>query len=950
MLKRVSTFFMFAMAAALGGSISNLSSQIKSEPAVAETSASFQQQTTPDSASQKSTQPPDSLTIAKRLGILSRAISWVERHPVFVSSFITLLIAIVGGAWALFLYKKKIIGTRKDLPDKRTPQRRYLSHIIDYHKHLPVAGFETNLRVPIPLENVYVTLLARLTDLERFRGEEKLGTGFQHRPDQPLPVQDALKFALNREYDGLVILGQPGSGKTTLTKYFLLCFATEKSKQNLGLDKNFLPILLFLRPVDPQQSLVANILASLEKYQLDLDESFFLSNLRDGKAILLLDGLDEVPTDEKRAEVSRWIHEKVHRAFHKCPLIVTSRFSGYRGDAVLSGHYLRLEIQDYKLEQIQQFLQNWLTAVETHLHEDNRHWRQEAKNRADDLSRRIKTTPTLLELAVNPLMLQIIALVHRDRGTLPERRVELYKECTDVLLERWDKAKGLDVLLSAAEARQLLQPVALWMHSVENRREVDKHEILTFIEDKLPRIKREMRGEELLQSWQERSGIFKGEGETYFFHHLSFQEYLTAEEIRNSRKVEILVRNFDKTWWREPTLLAMGLTNPPIFADFMAALLRETRRDGASVDFMLRCIDETLVKSEAPFVEALRRLRRFEARYQAVLALERIGTDAARAEVRAALHDHDQLIAQAARTILAKWGEKPVEEKAETVIVLVKGKTRVLLARIFNPLEHNAEYLLIPGAKEKIVFESTGKPAPDYPLYFAKYPVTNKLYRRFIDYLVDKSSDPTLTVLPLEKFAQSLLAKAKKVEGLVEFLGKNPAEWAKKLGYYDDKRFNGDDQPVVGVTWFAAVAYCHWLTEMKNANSPDASGKNEKLMFRLPTEQEWEWAAGGGKRYYPWGSEKDKPDETRANYGQKVGHTTPVSAYPAGATPEGLMDMAGNVWEWIENLYREDKEWRALRGGSWFNYLVNLRCAARLSGRPDYRSSDLGFRVVSVQS
>ncbi|MCZ6680787.1 MAG: hypothetical protein O7E52_26455 [Candidatus Poribacteria bacterium] len=125
-------------------------------------------------------------------------------------------------------------------------------------------------------------------------------------------------------------------------------------------------------------------------------------------------------------------------------------------------------------------------------------------------------------------MLQIIALVHRDRGTLPERRVELYKECTDVLLERWDKAKGLDVLLSAAEARQLLQPVALWMHSVENRREVSKGERLDFIGPRLPQIQRDVKGEELLTSWRERSGIFKGEGDTYFFHHLSFQEYLTG--------------------------------------------------------------------------------------------------------------------------------------------------------------------------------------------------------------------------------------------------------------------------------------------------------------------------------------------------------------------------------------------------------------------------------------
>jgi formylglycine-generating enzyme required for sulfatase activity len=935
MPKRVSIFLFLITAATL---LSDLSAQIEGEP------AKFQQQATPDSASQ----PPDSLTAAKSASFFSRVKKWANDNQGLIA-LIGLALTILGGAFIHFLLPRIKPRVKVDV-DKRDARTRYLDHIIDYHKHLPVAGFETNLRVPIPLENVYVTLLARMPDLTRLRGDSPQDViEFQNRPDQIVPVQDALKFALNREYDGLVILGYPGSGKTTLMKYFLLCFANNKARENLGLDKNLLPILLFLRQVDPQQSLVANILASFEKYELRVDEQLFLSQLRDGKAILLLDGLDEVPTEEKRAEVSRWIHEKVHRAFHRCPLIVTSRFSGYRGDAVLPEHYLRLEIQDYNLEQIQQFLQSWLTAVETHLHEDNRHWRQEARNRADDLFHRIETAPTLLELAVNPLMLQIIALVHRDRGTLPERRVELYKECTDVLLERWDKAKGLDVLLSAAEARQLLQPVALWMHSVENRREVSKPEILDFIAPILPRIKRQVNSEELLQSWQERSGIFKGEGDIYFFHHLSFQEYLTAEEIRNSRHVEILVKNFDKAWWREPTLLAVGLTNPPIFSDFMTALLRASRGNGGSVDFLLRCIDETLVKEEAPFVQVLRRLKRFEARYQALLALERIGTEAAKVAMMEALQDKDTSIADLARNILAKSQAKPITVKLEPVRISIKGKAHTLQARMFNPHELNSEYILIPGAKEKIVFKSTGKPAPDDPLYFAKYPVTNKLYRRFIDYLAGASREEALPRLPLEQFAQSLLAKAarEKIVGFTKYLDKDLRKWADNLRsiYDDDKRFNGDDQPVVGVAWFAAVAYCHWLTEMQNAN---AKMKNEKLMFRLPTEEEWEWAASGGKREYPWGPEK--PDDTRANYGEKVGHTTPVSAYPAGATPEGLMDMAGNVWEWMENPHPKYKEARALRGGSWDNSSGILRCVARVNFLPDNRWGGDGFRVVCGQS
>jgi formylglycine-generating enzyme required for sulfatase activity len=858
---------------------------------------------------------------------------------------LALLLAVAGGVWKYWTTRRN--AKSKDVPDSRDAKARYLDYIITAHQHLPVAGFETNLRVPIPLEKVYVSLQARMAEIDRARdGRRGYTTGFPDLlPDRMVTVQEALQFALGKNYDGVVILGQPGSGKTTLAKYFLLCFATNKAEKNLQLAHKLLPILLFLREIDPEKSCVENILAALQKHQLGLDEKFFLPYLQKGEAILLLDGLDEVPTEEKRQRVSQWIHQQVHLTFPRCPVIVTSRFSGYRGGAVLPGYYLRLEIQDYQLQQVKQFLENWLTAVETHVHEDNRFWRNEAKQKAEDLHRRLEETKALRELAVNPLMLQIIALVHRDRGTLPERRIELYKECTDVLLERWDKAKNLPVPLSAAEARQLLQPVALWMHSVENRREVSKQEILAFIASILPRLTAKVAGEDLLKSWQERSGIFKGEGETYFFHHLSFQEYLTAEEIRNTRQVEVLVKNFDKAWWREPTLLAMGLTNPPIFSDFMNVLLRAPWSNGARVDFMLRCIDETLVKDEKPFVEGLKRLKRTEARYHALCGLERIGTEQAKAAVRQALHDKDEQIASTARTILAKWGETPVEEKIETIKTVIKGKVEKIPQRLFNPVELNAEYILIPGAKEKIIFESTKKPAPDYPLYFAKYPVTNKLYRRFIDYLDGKNKE-ALANLPRAQFEQQLLTNAE----MRQLLGNDSKQWLEKFKREDDKRFSGDDQPVSRVSWYGATAYCQWLT-LLHQNSHKSKSQNESYIFRLPIEEEWEWAASGGKRKYPWGEKE--PDETRANYGEKVGHTTPVGAYPAGATPEGLMDMAGNVWEWCENLYGVGAlgpDVRALRGGSWDYTADVLRCAARGNDRPVNQWYVGGFRVVYASS
>jgi formylglycine-generating enzyme required for sulfatase activity len=95
----------------------------------------------------------------------------------------------------------------------------------------------------------------------------------------------------------------------------------------------------------------------------------------------------------------------------------------------------------------------------------------------------------------------------------------------------------------------------------------------------------------------------------------------------------------------------------------------------------------------------------------------------------------------------------------------------------------------------------------------------------------------------------------------------------------------------------------------------------------------------------PWGDEA--PDATRANYsGNGPERPTPVGLYPAGATPEGLQDMAGNVWEWMANWYDEEERNRELRGGSWDNDSSNLRAACRLRFRPGVGFDYFGFRCV----
>jgi formylglycine-generating enzyme required for sulfatase activity len=156
-----------------------------------------------------------------------------------------------------------------------------------------------------------------------------------------------------------------------------------------------------------------------------------------------------------------------------------------------------------------------------------------------------------------------------------------------------------------------------------------------------------------------------------------------------------------------------------------------------------------------------------------------------------------------------------------------------------------------------------------------------------------------------------------------------------------------EDHPVVWVSWHDALAYCDWLAEV--------TGKP----YRLPSEAEWEKAARGSDgRIYPWGNEWDVERCNSQKGGE--GDTTPVGAYPEGASPYGLLDMAGNVWEFTRSVHRdypydpedgrEDLEAegrRTFRGGAYNAVRGVIRCAYRLRyPPPGGRAKELGFRVV----
>ena len=227
-------------------------------------------------------------------------------------------------------------------------------------------------------------------------------------------------------------------------------------------------------------------------------------------------------------------------------------------------------------------------------------------------------------------------------------------------------------------------------------------------------------------------------------------------------------------------------------------------------------------------------------------------------------------------------------------------------------------WLPVPGGSiqiEKQTFKVT-------PFYIAKYPVTYRQFQAFID-------DPQ---------------------------GFKNSRWWNGLAadedhksQPDEQNFKFDNHPRENVSWYDAVAFCRWLNARLGWQAPQ---RPEEPGLRLPTEWEWQWAAGGGQNLeYPWGKDWDG---SRANTDESgLQRTTAVGMYPSGAAACGALDLSGNVWEWCLNEYEKPKnvglggaETRVLRGGSWYYNRDLARSSDRVRFNPGYRDYNVGFRVV----
>ena len=275
------------------------------------------------------------------------------------------------------------------------------------------------------------------------------------------------------KWKGIVILGDPGSGKTTHMKRLLL-WCLRNGPETLSLPEEMLPVFLPLRDLkDLDGSLDDFVQSHISGHiHLKTPEDFGERLLKRGNILFLLDGLDEVADLKEREKVAQWIVEalKVHP---KCRFVVTCRFAGYSRTVRLSEKFLEMHIRPFSGEQAEDFIHKWYKIVEKGLAKDPDQAEGIAVEKAKNLIERLKEpgfrARRVLELTRNPLLLTNICLVHRHRGSLPQKRATLYEECIKVLLEHWRESKGLGVGITAQAGRKALQPAALWLHGEKER-------------------------------------------------------------------------------------------------------------------------------------------------------------------------------------------------------------------------------------------------------------------------------------------------------------------------------------------------------------------------------------------------------------------------------------------------------------------------------------------------
>jgi hypothetical protein len=354
----------------------------------------------------------------------------------------------------------------------------------------------------------------------------------------------------------LAVIGGPGSGKTTLARNTAL----ELCEHRWHPWKCRLPVLLYLRDhatdlLADEPPALATVAVSAGWLEGKVSARWLERNLDRGGCVVLLDGLDEVADPAERGRVVAWVDRQIQRHPDNT-YVVTSRPHGYESNRLSRAEVLL--VRRFTWDQIDQFLRQWYYATESRARGGTgQHVRSAADRNAADLLARLRSQGALYDLAANPLLLTMMANVHRYRGQLPGSRAELYAEMCDVLLHRRSEARGLrDATgLTGPHKQHVAQHLALAMMKARVR-DWPVREAARAIRRALRQVPGDVPGDVFLEEARKSGLLVEREHGEYGFAHLTLQEYLAAAQLSTPRAdTGLLTGNVGDPWWRETILL-----------------------------------------------------------------------------------------------------------------------------------------------------------------------------------------------------------------------------------------------------------------------------------------------------------------------------------------------------------------------------------------------------------
>ncbi len=748
--------------------------------------------------------------------------------------------------------------------------------------------------------------------------------------ERALPAVEAL-----RRHTSLILLGDPGSGKSTFLRYLAWALARreldpERAPSLAGWDdRALLPILVPLRALAGRIARDGNsdatVYAALRDelhacctHQVDDALSAALSR---GAALLLFDGLDETPLAGAPGVADRLTTLQAVRAITRrypaCPAVVTCRVRAFTNEVHDELNWPVETLAPFTLGQMRHFVSAWHRELVARGQIDH----ARAESLSDRLIAAIKdpARPRLRQMAETPLLLTMMALVLYNRGELPRDRPQLYERILDLLLGQWDQVRDGQSLGQAigkpewdsSYIRPLLDRLSYQAHaratSADGRGRLARGDVYTALIDFFQQARVSGPGDAALNCldyFEQRSGLLVADGrDSFVFAHLTLPEHCAGREIalNTDDPVALIMHHRDDDRWREPIFLGAGLAAPLALDRLLGDLIE--REEGGAPKPTARWYRDLILAAELGADRDWTYLR----------TRPQIRVDRWQGELKQGLAtllaDPDQPLPLAERLrageLLGALGDPRFPVTVEAWQREIDRALADDTSGYFCKVEAGA-YWIGSGDNDPDA-EEEEKPRHqvifDTPFFIARYPITILQWQAWV------------------------------TQG-----GETTSHTTNKLD------LNFPNHPIVGVSWEVAEAFCAWLSAKTGVN------------IRLPTEQEWKAAArGGDQRLYPWG------DDWRDDYVAtgEVDHElsgvswgVPVGCCPAGAAPCGALDLAGNVREWTASIWRSypggknvftDENYRVLRGGSYIGNLISVRCTAR---DMDRLVGDGGLRVV----